>query len=155
MFSIERSVQRCDQRTTVAAIAGEESNHKTAKVKQEARVDISERGFWSRGQKSFFDLCAFNPLAPCYSRLSLDESHATNERDKIRKYSERIINVEQGIFTPLVFTSEGGMARQSQIFYERMTELIAEKTGEKKGFFMAWVRCRLSFPLVKIGIIMS
>ena len=52
-----------------------------------------------------------------------------NERDKIRKYSERITNVEQGTFTPLVFTSTGGMARQSQIFYKRMSELMAEKRG--------------------------
>ena len=58
-----------------------------------------------------------------------------NERDKIRKCSERIINVEQGTFTPLVFTSAGVMARQSQIFYKRMAELMAEKRGEKNGFF--------------------
>ena len=90
-------------------LQGEEFNYKTAKVEQEVRVDISARGFWNRGQKSFFDLRVFNPLAPCYSRLSLDASHAMNERDKIRKYSERIINVEQGTFTPLVFTSAGGM----------------------------------------------
>ena len=69
-------------------LQGKEINYKTAKVEQEARVDISARGFWNRGQKSFFDLCVFNPLAPCYSRLSLDVSHAMNERDKIRKYSE-------------------------------------------------------------------
>ena len=55
-----------------------------------------------------------------------------NERDKIRKYSERIINVEQGTFTPLVFTSAGGMGRQSQIFYKRMAELMAEKRGKKR-----------------------
>ena len=26
-----------------------------------------------------------------------------------------------------------------------MAELIAEKRGEKKGFFTAWLRCKLSF----------
>ena len=113
-------------------LQGEEFNYKTAKVEQEARVDISARGFWYRFQKSFFDIRVFNPLAPCYSRLSLDAAQAKNERDKIRKYSERIINVEQGTFTPLVFTSAGGMARQSQIFYKRMAELMAEKRGGGK-----------------------
>ena len=95
----------------------------------------------------------FNPLAPCYSGLSLDAAHARNERDKTRKYGERIINVEQGTFTPLVFTSAGGMARQSQIFYRRMAELMAEKRGEKKGFFMAWLRCKLSFSLVRSALL--
>ena len=118
---------------------GKQFNYKLTKVEKEARVDISARGFWNREQKSFFDLRVFNPLAPCYSRLSLDASHAMNERDKIRKRCERIINVEQGTFTPLVFTSAGGMARQSQMFYKKMAELMAEKRGEKKGFFTAWL----------------
>ena len=39
------------------------------------------------------------------------------------------------------------MAKQSQIFYKRMTELMAEKRGEKKGFFTAWLRCKLSLSL--------
>ena len=81
-------------------LQGEEFNYKTAKVKQEARVDISARGFWNRGQKSFFDLRVFNPLAPRYSRLGLNASHAMNERDKIRKYSERIINVNRVLSHP-------------------------------------------------------
>ena len=118
-------------------LQGEKFNYKTANVEQEARVDISARGFWNRGQNAFFDLRVFNPLAPCYGGLSLDAAHAKNERDKTRKYGERIINVEQGTFTPLVFTSAGGTARQSQIFYKRMAELMAEKRGEKKDFFPA------------------
>ena len=113
-------------------LQGEEFNYKTGKLEQKARLDISARGFWNRGQKSFFDLRVFNPLTPCYSKLSLDALYAKNERDKIRKYNGRIINVEQGTVTPLVFTSAGGMARQSQIFYKRMAELMAEKRGEKK-----------------------
>ena len=52
---------------------------------------------------------------------------------------EQIINVEQGTFTLLVFTSAEEMARQSQIFYKRMAELMAEKRGKKKGFFTAWL----------------
>ena len=76
-----------------------------------------------------------------------------NERNKVRKYSERIINVEQGTLTSLVFTSAGGMARQSQIFYKRMAEFITEKRGEKKGFFMAWLRYKLSFSLVKSALL--
>ena len=130
-----------------------EFNYKTANVEQEARVDISARGFWNRGQKSFFDLRIFNPLALCYSGLSLDAAHAKNERDKITKYGERTINVEQGTFTPLVFTSAGGMARQSQIFYKRMAELMAEKRGEEKGFFTAWLQGKLSFSLVKSALL--
>ena len=87
------------------SLQGEKFNYKTANVEQEARVDIRARVFWNRGQNAFFDLRVFNPLAPCYSRLSLNAAHAKNERDKTRKYGERIINVEQGTFTPLLCIS--------------------------------------------------
>ena len=121
----------------------QEFNYKSANIEQEERVNISARGFWNRGQNSFFDIRVFNPLAPRYSGLSLDATHAKNERDKTRKYSERIINVEQGTFTPLVFTSAGGMARQSQIFYKRMAELMAEKRGRRK--VSSWHGCDVNF----------
>ena len=109
-------------------LQGEEFNYKTGNVEQYARVDLSARGFWNRGQQSLFDICIFNPLLPYYSRLSLEASHAINESDNIRKYCERIINVKQGTFTFLVFTRARGMAWQSQIFYKRM----AEKSGGGK-----------------------
>ena len=44
-------------------LQGEKFNYKTANVELEAREDISARGFWNRGQKAFFDLRVFNPLA--------------------------------------------------------------------------------------------
>ena len=43
--------------------------------------------------------------------------------------------------------------RQSQIFYKRMAELMAEKRGERKGFFTAWLRCKLSFSLVRSALL--
>ena len=90
-------------------------NYKTVKVGLEVRADISATVFWNKGQKSFFHIRIFSSLAPCCSILSLEESHAVNEIDKIRRYGERIINVEQGTFTPLAFTSARGMVRQSDL----------------------------------------
>ena len=84
-------------------LQGEDFNDKTAKLETEATVAISDIGLWSRWQKSFFDIRMFNLLAQRYSWLSLEASRAMNERDKIRKYNERIINAEQGIFTLLSF----------------------------------------------------
>ena len=75
-----------------------------------------------------------------------------NERDKIRKPSERMINVEQGTFTSLAFTSAGGMARQSLIFYKKMAELMTEGGGGEESC-TAWQRCKLSFSLVKSAVL--
>ena len=42
---------------------GERSSEKTANKSDQARVDISARGFWLTGQAAFFDVRVFNPTA--------------------------------------------------------------------------------------------
>ena len=134
-------------------LQGEEFFYKTANTEQEARVDVSARNFWIRGQQAFFDIRVFSPFARCYRQLSLGAAHLKNEREKERKYGERIRKVESGSFTPLVFTVGGGMSQQTKLFYRRIAELMAERKDEPKGFFTAWLRCRLSFSLLKSAIL--
>ena len=44
-------------------------------------------------------------------------SLAINEVEKKRKYNERVMQIEHGTFTPLVFSATGGMGREaSKVF---------------------------------------
>ena len=45
-----------------------------------------------------------------------------NEKEKKRQYNERVLEVEHGSFTPLVFSSNGGMGRECSTFYKRLSE---------------------------------
>ena len=47
-------------------LGGENFSYKTVLSNQEARVDVSVRDFWTRGQKAFFDVRIFEPLAHTY-----------------------------------------------------------------------------------------
>ena len=40
------------------------------------------------------------------------------------------MEIEQGTFTPLVFTTTGGMANECVKYHSRLAELIANKKGE-------------------------
>ena len=40
------------------------------------------------------------------------------------------MNVEQGTFTPLVFTTTGGMGEECKRYHNRLAELVAAKKGE-------------------------
>ena len=60
-------------------VTGENFVLKTANTSDEARVDVSARSFWVRGQKAFFDVRIFNPTAKCYSTQSLNATHKRNE----------------------------------------------------------------------------
>ncbi|CAH3198235.1 unnamed protein product [Porites evermanni] len=43
------------------------------------------------------------------------------------------MEIEQGTFTPLVFTTTGGMADECVKYHNRLVELISNKKGDNKG----------------------
>ena len=102
-------------------VTGETFSHKTANTTDDASVDVSARGFWVRGQKAFFDVRIFDPTAKSYSAQILSAAHTRNENEKKRSYNHRILQIEHGTFTPLIFT------RECQKFYSRLSEIISDK----------------------------
>ena len=84
-----------------------------------SRADISMRGFRQRKQKVFLDVRVFNHLARSYQTLSLSKMFSSIEKEKNRKYNKRIINIEHCTFTPLIFSVNDGMSRETQTFYSR------------------------------------
>jgi hypothetical protein len=130
-------------------LSGETFRYKTANTDECARLDVSARGVWVKGSRAFFDVRVFNPLAPTYSNLTLKASHKTNEDSKKREYGERILNVEHGTFTPLVFSSLGGMSPQCSHFYNHLADKISEKRMIPISKTRSWMRTKLSFCLLR------
>ena len=132
---------------------GEHMRHRTANTANEARVDICARGFWSRGERAFMDIRIFDPMAACHRNLNLDAAHKRNEDEKIRAYGERIQNIDHGSFTPLVFTTFGGMGLMAKRFYSKLADKLAEKKHQPRNQIVAWMRCRLSFSLLRSALL--
>ena len=84
---------------------------KSSNTSNQARADVSARGLWINGQTAFCDVRVFNPLARCHLHHSLPAVHKKNENEKKREYNQRILQVEHGSFTPLIFSCFGGMNR--------------------------------------------
>ena len=61
-----------------------------------------------------------------YSWLSLESCYRREERKK-RAYEQRILDVEHGTFTPLMFSTSGSMRRLAQTFYARLAHLLSIK----------------------------
>ncbi|XP_050720613.1 uncharacterized protein LOC127000680 [Eriocheir sinensis] len=99
------------------------------------------------------DIRIFDPMAACHRELPLQAANHRNEQEKTRAYGERIQHVDQGSFTPLVFTTSGGMGPRAQCFYARLAELISEKKHQPRSHVVAWMRCRLSFSLLRSAIL--
>jgi hypothetical protein len=134
-------------------LTGETLQERTANRTEEARLDIAARGFWVPGQKAFFDVRVFNPFAGRYRNSKASKAYEINEREKKRAYNERVLQVEQGSFTPLVFNAMGGMGRESHAFYKKLAELLAEKRNQPLHTITAWIHRKISFSLIKAIII--
>jgi hypothetical protein len=52
-----------------------------------------------------------------------------HEKFKKRAHEQRIIKVEHGSFTPLVFSTTGGMGRQSTIFYSHLATPLGKMSA--------------------------
>ena len=118
----------------------------------EARVDVVARDFWTRGQVAFFDVRVFNPFAKRHVSKSLAKSFEMNEKEKKSSYNTRILEIEQGTFTPLVFSTSGGMARECKTFYSRLSKLLAEKQGVDISKTATWVKTRINFSLIRSAL---
>ena len=108
-------------------LTGENIDEKTAKIGDEARLDISAIGFWNPVQRVFFNIRVFDHNAQRYRNNNLQKSFIRNEVEKKKHYNERVLNVENASFTQLVFNVNGGMGRESKTFFKRLTEIVAEK----------------------------
>ena len=68
-----------------------------------------------------------------------------HENEKKRQYAKRVMEVEQGTFNPLVFTTTGRMADERVNYHSRLAELIANKKGESYSCAISWVRAKVRF----------
>ena len=118
-----------------------------------ARLDIAVSGFWGgRYERSFVDVRVFNPHAPSNRNTSISNCYRRHEAAKKRAYEQRIRVVEHSSFTPLVFSASRGMGQQGSTFYRRLTALLAEKWNESYSSTLSWIRCLLSFCLLRSAI---
>ena len=133
-------------------ITGESIFPKSANKKEEARSDIKAKGFWCRQQSAFFDIRVFHPNAPSYRNSSIPSLYRNQEQMKKREYGDRIREIEHGSFTPLIFSTSGGLGKESTVAYKRIAELLAIKRKSEYGATLAWMRCCLSFALLRSAI---
>ena len=88
----------------------------------EARPDISSRGLWSTFERTFYDVRVFHPNSASYCNQTLDQLYSQHEKEKMRKYNHRILMVEKGSFTPLVYTTFGGWGPQATRYHKRLAQ---------------------------------
>ena len=110
----------------LTTLMGKELGRRTANTTNDTRLDIRLRKIWQRGQQTFLDLRVFDPNASQYLNKLFQQCHTMNEK-KERAYKERVLQIEHGTFTPMVFSIYGSMGRKYHTFYSRLSDLLSEK----------------------------
>ena len=137
---------------TLLPITGESFHHRSANCEPDARADIRVRGFWTRSRNAFFDTRVFYPHASSFRSKPISSIYRKLEGDKKREYGERINTVEHGSFTPLIFSSCGGMGPEAKIAINRIADALAAKRKECYSKVVCWMRCCLAFSLARSAI---
>ena len=118
-----------------------------------AAADISSRGLWSTFERTFFDVRVFHPNAPSYRSSELSTLYRSHEQEKMRKYNSRIITVERGSFSPLIYTTFGGMGPQATRYLKRLAELVARRRNEDYTHVISHMRTRIRFSVLRSVLI--
>ena len=79
-------------------------------------------------------------------------TRCTNKKKK-RQYATQVLEIEKGTFTPLVFTTTGGMREDCLRYHSRLAELLAMKKGEDYAKTMNWIRVKISFSLISSALV--
>ena len=119
----------------------------------QARLDISARSVWNVLERAFFDIRVFHAPAPTNASKPIHQMYLTHEQEKKRKYNARVLEVERGTFTPLVFSTTGGMGGEAHKLVKRLAERMEMSTGQKYSDAVSFIRKRLRFELLKTTVI--
>ena len=135
------------------SLSGESMSHRSVNTEVGARLDVAMYGFWgSRFEKAFLDVRVFNPSAQSNRHGSLAAVYRRHELEKKRQYEQWVRDIERATFTPLVMSTTGGMGKAASTFYKRLASMLSEKRDVSYGKTMNWIRCRLSFALLRASI---
>ena len=83
-------------------------------------------------------------IPKCYWRWQYQTNHSqdltqlyqVHEQEKERAYNQRVLEVENGVFTPLVFSTSSGMEREISEFYKRLADYLSVKRNKPYSMTM-------------------
>ena len=128
-------------------VAGEKLT-RGSKPAPDARLDKVARGFWERHRSAFFDVRFCHPNTDSYRDMNQNQIFRQQETEKKLQYASRVLEVEQASFTPLVFSTTGGIGMECKRYHDAEL-LAAKKKGESYPTTMSLIRAKGSFTSLR------
>ena len=106
-------------------------------------------GFWTPGVTAFFDVPVTHVNSPSNQGKYTATIFREQENEKKSKYNQRVMDVEMGTFTPLVFGTNGGMGLDCQNLLRTLANKLSTKNNEPYASVISWLRIQLSFAILR------
>jgi len=135
------------------SLSGEKFKLKSANRNQDARSDVRIRGFWGNKKDAFFEFRVFYPFASSLANKSVDASFSRMSKARKREYEERITQVDNASFTPMILASTGGTGDEMDVALKVLGAKLAEKNNEVYSHVMGDIRARFAFAIARSSLI--
>ena len=105
------------------------------------------------------DVRVVHPNSPSYIDKTPEQIYEQHEREITtvgitkRNYNSRVLQVERGSFSPLIFTTTGGMGPEATKYHRQVAKLLADKRGEEYSHVMNYVRTKIRFSILKSTLV--
>ena len=149
---LSRVCKDVEEEPHLIPVTNEQFERRSANTTNEARLDIKAKGFWQRGQTAFFDVRVTHLNTSTQRGQTSSKIFRSHEMAKRREYLQRVLDVENGSFTPLVFGTNGGLGEECASFLSTLSQKIASKDDESYAHTITWIRTRLSFDILRAAI---
>ena len=134
-------------------LSGEVFVYKSAKIEEEARSDVRVRGFWGNYRNAFFEFRVFYPHAKSYKSIKPQALYKQIARTRRREYGERVLQCEDGDFTPMILSSSGGMGAEMSIALKHVAKKVSEKHNLAYSRVVGYLRAMFSFEMMRLALI--
>ncbi len=122
-------------------------------ISQELDWTLLQTGYGEVASNTRILTCAsLTPRAASNRQTNLSQCYKKHKNTKKCAYESRIQEIEHSSFTPLVMSSTGGLGPASTSTYKRLATLLAAKWDQPYTSTINWLRCRLSFSLLRSSI---
>ena len=134
-------------------LTGERFDHKTAKVAADVRSDVRVRVFFTKEQNAFFEFRIVYPFASSYLKLAPAELYEHVAHLRKMEYEQRINQVDNGSFTPMIMLSTGGMGAEMTIAMKHLARKLADKRKESYPAVATLLRCSMAFNVERSSLV--
>jgi hypothetical protein len=126
---------------------------RTANREEEARLDIAADGLWGgHFERFYFDIRIFNPFARSNRLQNQKAVFRKHENEKKRAYEQRVREIEQSSFIPVVLSLTGSLGNGASSCLKRLASLLSIKWDFPYNRTISWLRVRLSYALLRSSI---